>query len=136
MEKTKKIYIAYKFKEQNPVKLKAKLEKLSKIIEDSTEHKTFVFFRDAQNWGEKKMNIKEVVEKAMEFLKECDALLIEASEKANGIYFEAGYAKALGKKVIVIHKQGTEANFLESSSDISLEYTDFEDLKEKLKRVV
>lgn len=131
----KKIYIAYKFKDANAEELKDRLEELSKIIEDSTNYKTFIFFRDVQNWGKKKMNIKEVVEKAMESLKKCDALLIEASEKANGIYFEAGYARALGKKIIIIHKQGTEANFLKSASDISIEYNDFKDLKEKLRRV-
>jgi len=131
----KKIYIAYKFKEQNPAELRKKLEELSKIVEEATGYKTFIFFRDAQNWGEKKMDIKEVVEKAMKYLEKCDALLVEASEKANGIYFEVGYAKALGKKVIIIHKTGTEANFLESAGDVSIEYDDLGDLREKLRKI-
>ena len=131
----KKIYIAYKFKEKDKKELKTKLEELSKIVEDSLRCKTFIFFRDAQNWGEKKMDIKEVVDKAMMHLKECDAILVEASEKANGIYFEVGYAKALGKKVIIIHKKGTEASFLESAGDISIEYEDFKDLREKLEGI-
>ncbi|MEK6891134.1 MAG: hypothetical protein AABX03_03265, partial [Nanoarchaeota archaeon] len=59
----------------------------------------------------------------------------EASEKANGIYFEVGYAKALNKKIIVIHKKGTEANLLEAMSDIKIEYDDFNDLKKKLSRI-
>jgi nucleoside 2-deoxyribosyltransferase len=132
----KKIYVAYKFKDSDPKKLREKLEELSKIIEKSTEYKTFIFFRDVQNWGEKKMNIKEVVEKAMEHLKKCDALIVEASEKANGIYFEVGYAKALGKKIIIVYEKGSEANFLESSADISIEYEDFDDLKKKLKEKI
>jgi len=50
-------------------------------------------------------------------------------------YFEAGYAKALKKKIIVIHQEGTEANFLEAAADIIITYKDFEDLREKLKKI-
>ncbi len=128
----KKIYVAYKFKNADVNELKKKLEELSKIIESSTDYKTFIFFRDAQNWGEIKMDIKEVVEKASKAVEECDAILVEASEKANGIYFEVGYAKALRKKIIIIHKKGTEANFLGATADVSIEYEDFDDLREKL----
>lgn len=129
------MYVAYKFKGSDPSELKAKLEELSKVIEESTDYKTFIFFRDAQNWGEKKMDIKEVVDKALEYVKQCDAMLVEASEKANGMYFEMGYAKALGKKIILIHKKGTEVNFLKSASDVCIEYDDFEDLERKLKNL-
>ena len=131
----KKIYVAYKFKEQNPEELRKKLEELSKVIEEATSYKTFIFFRDAQNWGKIKMPIKEVVEKAYNAIEKCDAILVEATEKANGAYFEAGYAKALNKKIIIIHQEGTEANFLESCADEIIIYKDFEDLREKLKRI-
>lgn len=131
----KKIYVAYKFKNADVNELKKKLEELSKIIESSTDYKTFIFFRDAQNWGEIKMDIKEVVEKASKAVEGCDAILVEASEKANGIYFEVGYAKALRKKIIIIHKKGTEANFLGATADVSIEYEDFDDLREKLKKM-
>ena len=130
--KMKKIFLAYKFREQNPLELRKKLEELSKIIEEATNYKTFIFFRDAQNWGEKKMDVKELVEKAFKAIKECDAILVEASEKARGVYFEVGCAKALNKKIIIIHKKGTEANFLEAAADVSIEYEDLEDLRKKL----
>ena len=129
----KKIYIAYKFREQDPKELRKKLEELSKIIEETTNYKTFIFFRDAQNWGKIKMNVKEIVKKAYKTIEKCDALLVEASEKARGVYFEVGYAKALKKKIIVIHKKGTEADFLEACADEVIVYKDFEDLGEKLK---
>jgi nucleoside 2-deoxyribosyltransferase len=134
-DKMKTIYLAYKFKDSDPAVLKQKLEELSKIIEETTEYKTFIFFRDAQKWGEIKMNIKEVVTKAYKAVEKCDALLVEATEKANGAYFEVGYAKALGKKIIVIHQEGTEAAFLEAAADVSITYKDFEDLKKKLKSI-
>jgi nucleoside 2-deoxyribosyltransferase len=80
------------------------------------------------------MDIKEVVSKAIESVKKCDLILVEASEKASGAYFEVGYAKALRKKVIIIHRKGTETNFLDAAADASIEYDDFEDLKGKLKK--
>ncbi len=131
----KTIYIAYKFKEQNPKELRKKLEELSKIIEESLKCKTFVFFRDAQKWGKIKMDVKELVKKAEQSIKKCDAILVEASEKARGAYFEVGFAKALGKKIIVIHQEGTEADFLEAAADKRIVYGDFEDLGEKLGKI-
>jgi len=131
----KTIYLAYKFKDSDPILLKQKLEELSKIIEETLGYKTFIFFRDAQKWGKIKMNIKKVVEKAYKAIEKCDAILVEASEKANGVYFEVGYAKALKKKIIVIHQEGTEANFLESCADKIIVYKNFEDLKNRLKKI-
>jgi len=130
----KKIYVAYKFREQNPKELRKKLEELSEIIEESLKCKTFIFFRDAQKWGKIKMNIKEVVKKAYKAVEKCDAILVEASEKARGAYFEVGYAKALKKKIIVIHQEGTEAAFLEAAADKVVIYKDFEDLRKKLEK--
>jgi nucleoside 2-deoxyribosyltransferase len=131
-----KIYIAYKFKDSDPKELKRKLEEISKVVEETLKCKTFIFFRDVQKWGKIKMKIKEVIEKACDSIKECDALLVEASEKANGVYFEVGYAKALKKKIIVIHKEGTEANFLEGCADASIEYKDLENLRKKFRKSI
>lgn len=80
------------------------------------------------------MSVNEIVDGAMKSIDKCDAILIEASEKARGAYFEAGYAKAKGKKVIVVHKEDTEANFLEALADVKIQYKDLEDLGKKLKK--
>jgi len=79
--------------------------------------------------------IKTKHEKAHKSVKKCDAILVETSEKARGAYFEIGYAKALKKKIIVIHQEGTEAAFLEAATDVSIEYENFEDLKEKIENI-
>lgn len=129
----KKIYLAYKFAEEDPVELRKRLEALSKVIEEATGCKTFIFFRDAQNWQKSEASIKEIVLRALNEIDKCDAILIEASTKARGAYLEVGYAKASKKKVIVIHKTGTEANFLEAIADMAIEYDDLEDLRDKLK---
>jgi nucleoside 2-deoxyribosyltransferase len=130
-----KVFITYKFKDSNPEELREQLEEFSNLIETSTDWEPFIFFRDVQNWETGKMEVDEILEKAMESIKGCDAILAEASEKARGAYFEIGYAKALGKKVIVIHKEGTEAHFLEALADVKIVYKDLDDLGEKLGKI-
>ena len=61
--------------------------------------------------------------------------LSKHQKKQMVIYFEVGYAKALGKKIIIIHQEGTEANFLESCADKIIIYKNFEDFREKLKKI-
>jgi len=129
----KRIFLAYKFKEEDPIALRERLEKLSEIVEESMSAKTFIFFRDVQNWTKGDMTAKEIITRALDEIKKCDTILVEASVKARGVYLETGYAKALGKKVIIVHKKGTEANFLNGIADISIEYENLEDLKKKLK---
>lgn len=130
-----KIYITYKFKDEDLRELKKKLEEFSKIIEESTGWEPFIFFRDKQKWKKDNRSIKEIFNDALNCIEKCDAILVEASEKARGAYLELGYAKALNKKIIVIHKKGTGANLLEAMSDIKIEYEDFDDLKVKLAKI-
>ena len=130
-----KVYVTYQFKDANPDELREKLEELSKTLVESAGWEPFIFFRDVQKWKKGAMSVQEIVDKAIESIKRCDAILVEASEKARGAYFEVGYAKALGKKVIVVHKKGTEAAFLEATADIKIEYEDLKDLGEKLKKL-
>jgi hypothetical protein len=92
-----KVYVTYKFKEEEPNELKTRLEAFSKLIEESTGWKTFIFFRDVQKWRIGTMTMQQVVHRAMEEIKKCDAILVEASEKARGVYFMSGHVKTLGK---------------------------------------
>lgn len=130
-----KVYLTYKFKDEDPQALKKKLEEFSKAVEEATGWKTFVYFRDIQKWQKDTRTVKEIFNEALENVKKCDIVLAEASEKSNGAYLEIGYGKALGKKIVVVHKKGTEANLLEAMSDVKIVYDNLDDLKEKLKEI-
>ena len=130
-----KVYLTYKFKEEKPKALRAHLEAFTKLVEEATGWKTFVFFRDVQKWQKDTRGVKAIFNDALNHVKESDIILAEASEKSNGAYLEIGYAKALGKKIIVVHKKGTEAALLEAMADISIEYETEEELKKKLKEI-
>jgi nucleoside 2-deoxyribosyltransferase len=130
-----KAYITYKFKDEDPKSLKAHLEEFSRVVEEATGWKTFVFFRDIQKWQKDNRTIGEIFNQALSEVKKCDIILAEASEKSNGAYLEIGYGKALGKKIVVVHKTGTEANLLDAMADVKFTYDNYEDLKKKLKGV-
>ena len=129
-----RVFVAYKIKGEDLAQLRQKLEELSRIIEDAG-HKTFIFLRDVEHW-KTGMDIKEIVRRAMKELAKCDVIVAEVSEKARGTYFEIGYAKALGKKVIIIYRKGSEVNFLKAAADAAVEYENLADLKIKLPKAL
>lgn len=100
-----KTYLAIKFKEDGSNK--ELIERLSKRLEQAGIE-TVVFFRDYENWGERKFEPKELMRLVHEATNVCDAVLIEFSEKGVGLGIEAGYARAKGKPIHVIAKTGSE----------------------------
>lgn len=69
----------------------------------------------------------------MKEIEKCDIILAECSEKARGVYFEVGYAKALGKKVMIVHKNGADLKFLKGIADKIVCYNDLDELERKFK---
>jgi len=128
-----KIYLAYKFSGADTQALKQRLIELSNVLKKQG-HETFVFFRDIQNWGKIKTDIKEVVDKATEAMKDCDMILADVSEKPNGVYYEIGVARGLEKKVVVMCEAGKEAAFLKATADEVIEYEDWDELVRNIEK--
>lgn len=128
-----KYYIAYKFSNTDKEELKEILNEISAIIE-SYNNETFIFYRDMENWVGTEMDSKEIITKALSELKNIDVILclIFSSEKSEGVLLEAGYAKALGKKIIVAKQRDARTIFLKDIADDIIEFNTQEDLKEKL----
>jgi nucleoside 2-deoxyribosyltransferase len=128
-----KYYISYKFSGEDKEKLKEILSEISSIIE-SHNNETFVSYRDIGKWGEISMDSEEIITKALAELRNTDCILclVFSSEKSEGMLLETGYAKALGKKVIVAKKNDARIIFLKDIADDLIEFNTYEDLKEKL----
>ncbi len=69
-------------------------EKLCKQLEKNG-FKIFLPYRDA----DQDLVGKELLERELEVIKNCDGMIVALSN-TRGIYMEAGYGKALGKKII------------------------------------
>jgi len=79
----------------------ARNEKLCKSLEENGL-KVFLPYRDA----DQNLSGKDLLEKELEVIKNCDGMIVALSN-TRGIYMEAGYAKALGKKIIGLKVEET-----------------------------
>lgn len=67
----------------------------------------FCFVRDVENWEHVFDNPRDLMARALDTIRESDALLIDLTHKPTGRAYEAGMAYTLGKRVIVIAQRGT-----------------------------
>ena len=76
---------------------------------------------------------REMMQKAMEEIDNCDILIAETSEKGIGIGVEVGYAKGKSKTVIYLRQKDTEhSTTVAGSSDFQIIYSDTIDLRMRL----
>ncbi|MBW6441899.1 nucleoside 2-deoxyribosyltransferase [Patescibacteria group bacterium] len=126
--------IIYKYTTtKNKFQLQKDLEQLSSILTDMG-HEAFIFDRDIKNWQNIDIPREESSKMVFSTMGSCDGLIayVNHSELSEGMAMEAGYGKALNKKLILLVKEGTSSPRLRSVCDEYLEFKDMEDLKEKL----
>ena len=114
---------------------KAQQSQLVDAIKETVEqmgHEIYSFLDEGHIVDENEMTSKMLSE-----LDACDALLIEGSETSFGIGIEAGYARAKGKKVYVVHDDSMEeSRTLKGVSDVYLKYNSVDELKVALSTIL
>lgn len=96
----------------------------------------FCFVRDVENYQKVFNNPKDLMVKAKEEIEKSDYLLIDMTDKPTGRAIEAGMAFALGKKVIVIMKNGTQIkDTTHGIADLIIEYDRIDDIIEPLSKL-
>ena len=130
-----KFVIIYKYKSTDDKhELERELEQLSTLISCLDGHETFIFDKDVKKWQEVDVPREQASPIVFKELKECDAIIayINHSNPSEGMHLEAGYAKALGKKIILCVKKGESPGRMKAISDVYIQFKDFEDLKTQL----
>ncbi|MDD5181601.1 MAG: nucleoside 2-deoxyribosyltransferase [Candidatus Nanoarchaeia archaeon] len=95
----------------------------------------FVGPADIDNYECGKMKASEFMKAIFEEIKKSDKCVFYYNSKSTGMGAEAGYAKALGKKIIVLLSDKTSiSRSLEGISDAIVTFKKVEELKEKLKK--
>ena len=126
-----KAFISYSFADRD--KFRSFNKQLKKFLKQNLSIKTYSFVFDFK----KKVSSKTLMKLALEKIDESDLLLAELSYKSIGIGLEVGYAKARGKRIIYIHRVGTElSTTVDGVCDIRVEYKNIPDLLAKLKKVL
>lgn len=126
--------IIYKYTTtKDKFKLEKELEQLSSILSD-LGHDTFIFDRDIKNWQNVDIPREESSKMVFSTMQECDGVIayVNHDKLSEGMAMEAGYAKALNKKIILLEKEGASSPRVKSICDEYLKFEDMEDLKEKL----
>ncbi|MDP2586115.1 MAG: hypothetical protein Q8P29_04520 [Candidatus Levybacteria bacterium] len=126
-----KTFISYSFADRN--QYKSFDRQLREFLESNFSMKTHSLVFDLKE----KVNNKTLMELAFKKINECDLILIELSHKSIGVGIEAGYAKAKGKRIIYMHKIGTElSTTADGICDSRIEYKNISDLLTKLKKIL
>lgn len=111
---------------------KDEIENLCKIVRDAG-FEDFHFIRDIEHYKKTFQDPKELMKRSKEEINKCDALLFDATEKSTGRALEVGIAYCLGKKIIVIMKEGTKIkNTLRGIADIIITYKEINDISKDL----
>jgi nucleoside 2-deoxyribosyltransferase len=129
-----KFCVIYKYStSKDKPQLGKELEHLSSIINDMG-HTTFIFDRDVKNWQNIDIPREESSKMVFTAINDCDGIIayVNQNEPSEGMAMEAGYAKALNKKVLLAFKKDTDSPRVRSICDAYFEFDDMEDLKDKL----
>lgn len=89
------------------VENKEEIEHLCSLVK-AAGFEDFCFVRDVEHYQKVFDKPEDLMKRALEEIEKSDYLLIDMTDKPTGRAIEAGMAYALGKKIIVIKKNGTQ----------------------------
>lgn len=128
-----RIFITASFQEG---KNKAEIEKLCSFVK-SAGFDDFCFIRDIEHYQKMFSDPTELMRKAKEEIEKSNYLLIDMTDKPTGRAIEAGMAYALGKKVVVIMKRGTQIkDTTRGISTAIIEYDKIEEVVDSLSQLI
>ena len=97
----------------------------------------FCFIRDVENYQKVFSDPEELMKRAREEIEKSDCLLIDMTDKPTGRAIEAGMAYAMGKKIVVISKKGTQIkDTTRGISTLVIEYDNIDEVVAPLSRLV
>ena len=134
-----KFFICYRFRNSsNKTVLKERLTIISELLE-KRGHKTYIHWRDDQNWktnlsGQKPINI---ISKAFAKIYESDFILafVESGKTSEGMLLELGYGYALQKKILLAYSGILPPKYLTAIANKFINFTNFKTLINSLDKI-
>jgi len=131
-----KISISYRFTGED-------IEPLTKFMTNvcnslkQAGHTTLTTFWKKDEFEQNNTSLKELMQTALDYIDESDMhlIIIKSNEKSEGLLIEAGYALAKQKKIVLAIKKNINTTWLKELSNKVIEFTDIEDLYNKLRTI-
>ena len=101
----KRVYLAIKYHADNSNQ--SLIETISSAFE-SQGCEVVNVARDLEHWGEVQFEPSDLMRQSFDLIRSSDVLLLEFSEKGVGLGIEAGFAHAIGKRIVVLARAGSE----------------------------
>jgi nucleoside 2-deoxyribosyltransferase len=128
------VYLAIKFHSDH--RNRELVDRISTEME-SRGLTTVCVARDFEKWGEIKLDASDLMQIALDAVRQSDAVVIEFSEKGVGLGIEAGYASAFEIPIFVLHRQYADVSpTLRGVASAVVEYTDGDSLNEAIDSLV
>ncbi len=86
---------------------------------------------------EKVVSPREVYERDIRWIQECDLVIAEVSTPSHGVGYEIAYALNLGKRVLCLYRKGERVSkMITGNSDLNLHIVAYTDTKEALSKLI
>lgn len=128
-----KIFISYKFDNENPTELEAFMNNIKSALNKSN-HEMITTFFDKNEFEKTKATMRQIMDRAMNYINKSDAILciIKSKEKSEGMILEIGYAIAKNKKIILAIQKGIESRWIKHYSEKIIEFETLQELYKKI----
>lgn len=131
-----KIYLAFRFTGEDPIKLEEKLKVVTSAIKEGGSD-VYCSIEDENYFHENNFQNKDILQHELKKLDESDLLmaLIDSSERSEGMLVEIGYILAKNKPFVLLIKRGIKTTTIHQMAKTVIEFDTLEELSEKLKSI-
>ncbi len=135
----KDIFICYALERDYLDELKSRLDQISLGAED-VGFTTYAHIRDHQNWQFHNEPIRDVLDRSFKAIRASKVVLLDLTSmnfsKRTGLNIEAGYAKALNKKIVAIYLNDDRPNMTTDLADAVISYSDKQEIRIKVRELL
>ena len=105
------------------------------LLEDGHEIPTSHLAQAEAMDGERKLSPRDVYERDVNWIKNCDVLVAEVSVPSHGVGYEIGYALQIGKPVLCIHlNERKVSKMITGNSDSNLTVMGYQTIEEAVSK--
>jgi nucleoside 2-deoxyribosyltransferase len=131
-----KIFISYKFANEDHAKLEEFMKNIKAALEKSNHQMLTTFFYEKE-FKENNASMRKIMDKALNLIESSDLILciVYSSDKSEGQIFEMGYSVAKNKKFILAVQKDLPTRWLPHYADKIIKFSDLNDLYKQLEKV-